>query len=245
MPLWAAGSEAPWYEYEIIVFERLDKGAGSTESWPDNPGSPSRLNARPIKMRPAASSDGANPVPYVALPRSARRLNELWQRLRRSRNFRPQLHLAWRQPMVSPGRAQLLYIEMWDGPDARNPVRDVPKIEGTLKIGMRRYLHLETDLLLRRRAKSGPSLAQSDMQALMPAYQTYRLQTTRRMRSGKLHYLDHPVFGVLVLATRYVPPTSVEPEAPLSEESDAPPAEASETAPIDDTPDASENQVTE
>jgi hypothetical protein len=26
----------------------------------------------------------------------------------------------------------------------------------------------------------------------------FRLDTSRRMRSGELHYLDHPVFGVLI-----------------------------------------------
>ena len=31
----------------------------------------------------------------------------------------------------------------------------------------------------------------------------FRMTTSRRMRPGQLHYLDHPVFGVLVMVSRY------------------------------------------
>jgi hypothetical protein len=37
------------------------------------------------------------------------------------------------------------------------------------------------------------------------------------MRSGKLHYLDHPVLGVLVQAERYEPPVP-EPEPETTED---------------------------
>ena len=33
----------------------------------------------------------------------------------------------------------------------------------------------------------------------------FRMTTSRRMRPGELHYLDHPLFGVLVIVTRYAP----------------------------------------
>ena len=33
------------------------------------------------------------------------------------------------------------------------------------------------------------------------------MTTSRRMRPGELHYLDHPLFGVLVLVSRYAPPS--------------------------------------
>jgi len=34
-------------------------------------------------------------------------------------------------------------------------------------------------------------------------YQTFSMETTRRMRSKQLHYFDHPLFGVLALITPY------------------------------------------
>ncbi len=216
-----AWAEAPWYQFEIIIFERIAKGAGSTESWPGDPGTPSRLDARSMRLRaPAQGANAAEPVAYATLPKSEWQLTEIEQRLRRSRNYRPHVHLAWRQKMVHPDRAQLLHIEMMDRRDAPNRVQDQPKLEGTLKVGVRRYLHLETDLLLRR-------LDQGRQGTLGPYYRAYRMQSKRRMRSGRLHYLDHPLIGVLVLASRYQPPKPAEPEpidpeVPEVPETDAP-----------------------
>ena len=35
----------------------------------------------------------------------------------------------------------------------------------------------------------------------------FRMTASRRMRPGELHYLDHPLFGLLVIVTRYAPPS--------------------------------------
>jgi hypothetical protein len=216
LPVRADASEAPWYQFEVIIFERLDQRAGSTELWPVDPGTPSRLDALPVRLTPGrGKADSPNPVPYTALPRSAWQIGELTQRLRRSRNYRPHVHLAWRQQVVDPDHAQLLYIEMMDKRDARHRIDGQPKLEGTLKVGVKRYLHFETDLLIRRLKRSGSESSQSEVQS-------YRLQTTRRMRSGKLHYLDHPVFGVLVKASRYEPPPPPKPEPPAPVVSEQP-----------------------
>jgi len=62
------------------------------------------------------------------------------------------------------------------------------------------------------------------------ANQIYVIDQERRMRSGELHYIDHPRFGMLVLVTPYTappPPTPAEPPQP------APTAEA---APISTAP---------
>ena len=42
-------------------------------------------------------------------------------------------------------------------------------------------------------------------------FKTYRLQSEQRIRSGVLYYLDHPVIGVLVLASKYEPPEPPKP----------------------------------
>lgn len=215
----AAQAEAPWYQFEVIIFERINKGAGSTESWSLDPGTPSRLDARPMRLRPAKAGgqDGA----YKTLPKSAWRLMEVEQRLRRSRNYRPHVHLAWRQPVGRPDQAQKLHLEMYDRKDAKYPVEGLPKLEGTLKVGVKRYLHFEVDLLLRRLRAQDAAAAESADEPWSGGLRSFRLQTSRRMRSGKLHYLDHPVFGVLVLANRYTPAKAepeVRQETPISAE---------------------------
>ena len=114
--------------------------------------------------------------------------------------------------MVNPEQAQPLYVYL--GPDAGEPgPRNPPKLEGVVKVGVKRYLHLETDLLLRL-----PVTPEAGDDYFMgPAYRSYRMQSKRRMRSGKLHYLDHPVLGVIFKAERYEPPVP-EPEEEATQE---------------------------
>ena len=51
----------------------------------------------------------------------------------------------------------------------------------------------------------------------------FRLTQTRRMRSGELHYLDHPLFGLLVQVRPYELP--VEPAQPQGEAASPTPPE--------------------
>lgn len=67
-------------------------------------------------------------------------------------------------------------------------------LDGTVTVALGRYLHVYTDLALTK-----PSLAGGG------ALQTYFFKAHRRMRSRKLHYIDHPKMGMLVLITPYEP----------------------------------------
>ncbi len=81
-------------------------------------------------------------------------------------------------------------------------------VEGTVRMHRSRYLHVETDLLYYRPSLT-PAAVRSAGQATnaaiedQPPQTRFRLVTSRRMRSNELHYVDHPVFGMLVLVTPY------------------------------------------
>ncbi|MBD3670395.1 MAG: hypothetical protein HUJ29_06445, partial [Gammaproteobacteria bacterium] len=85
-----------------------------------------------------------------------------------------------------------------------------PFIDGTIKLIRKRFLHIEVDLLYR--APYIEDAANPLAREQWP--QAFRLIESRRMRSSELHYLDHPMFGVLILATPYVAP---EPEEQATE----------------------------
>lgn len=191
MPLQARSEEdenSRWYEFEAIIFERIAPGAGSTEAWPEIQSGPSTVNSISLRM---SSANSAGPTAYTQLPATEWKLLDLDRRLKNSRNYRPLMHLAWRQPIAEPEYAQPIYVET---------NQDGERLEGTLKIGVKRYLHLDVNLLLQRPSQQG-------------GFKSYRMQTRRKMRSGVLHYLDHPVLGVLFMASRYAPdaPAAVEP----------------------------------
>ncbi|NIR29452.1 MAG: hypothetical protein GWN84_09115 [Gammaproteobacteria bacterium] len=96
-------------------------------------------------------------------------------------------------------------------------------LEGTLRLHLARYLHLQADLLYYRPppadplpADDSPATARNESPAGEPAAAEvwhptlFRLQESRRMRSGELHYLDHPLFGVLALVTPFEVPKPAE-----------------------------------
>ncbi len=108
--------------------------------------------------------------------------------------------------------------------DETNPVRS---LDGTIKLHLGRYLHLETDLLYRSSQPPAAAPAVNNtfllsIDEIKPPPTQFRMQQTRRLRSGELHYLDHPMFGMLILITPYELPMP-EPE-PIPE-----PAPASST----------------
>ena len=108
-----------------------------------------------------------------AINSNAYRLSGIWQVLRNSSHYRPLRHLAWTQR----GRSKRSAPELLVG---ESPSSDV---FGTVRMSRTRFLHLELDLLLRNDEQS------------------FRLTNHRRMRSNELNYIDHPLFGVLVIAT--------------------------------------------
>jgi hypothetical protein len=209
----AESDNAPvWYQFEVLVFERIAPGAGSTEGWPDDPGRPTSANAawfskgQPLK--------GNKPIAFRALPAEERSLNGAWGQMRRSRDYRPLYHVAWRQPMAHPNKAKPIYFALSPENGAEASDFNLPKLEGTLKLSIKRYLHLDVDIVLHKLA-GGTEPQRSSEFGYAPRFRHYRLQGSRRMRSGKLHYIDHPVIGLLAIAKRYQPPKPEVVETPI------------------------------
>ena len=68
-------------------------------------------------------------------------------------------------------------------------------LEGTITLVRERFLHLAVDLVLQS---------------------TYVLDEKRRVRSGELHYFDHPMFGVIAQVNPYKAPATDSPvDAPV------------------------------
>jgi hypothetical protein len=186
----------PWYDVELIIFER--PGVSSAQLLPEDTALPDVSGANPL------SEASADPfTAYALLPRNQYQLDQAYRYLNASGGrFRPLLHVAWRQPAGTGPASPGVYLATAPGPGGQ------PRLEGTVRLSVSRYLHLDVDLLLNRLAP-----AATDMSPGI-GYQGFRLKGHRRMRSGELHYIDHPVIGVLALVRpfRAAPATSQEPE---------------------------------
>ena len=136
---------------------------------------------------------------------------------------------------------------------ARDPSKAA--LDGTLRVHRARYLHVQADLLYYRPlasdARAAIPAADDPGAALVPdspdmalieqllaeedaAPRLFRLTENRRMRSRELHYLDHPLFGMLVEAWPVEPPEAPEmaPEAALQGEGAATTDESGDSPPL-------------
>ncbi|NJN50976.1 MAG: hypothetical protein HC809_03525 [Gammaproteobacteria bacterium] len=113
--------------------------------------------------------------------------NEI-RRLNARGRYRVLLHGAFVQAVPPRETPQALLIQTGDR------FADRWSVEGTLAITLGRFLH--ADVALWRQA--APDTAELQL-----------LREHRRMRSGELHYLDHPAFGVLIRIDPVAPPQAL------------------------------------
>jgi len=245
----AQSTDAKWYEVELIVFARNAGDRGQTEEWPQEPFTPDWSDATPIIARPTADigETGATGVSQARtisiVPTSEYQLTGAKRQLDRTANrLQPLLHLAWRQPTTSRDTAEWLYLQApFTNPASASTMGTAggmtPRLEGAVKVSLSRYLHIDLDLLLREVAPQNETTTEYYNTLDYSPYVQYRMQTHRRMRSKELHYIDHPLMGVLVQVTPYEPP---EPEPiaapPTAEHSTQPNNATSASAPDTDQP---------
>ncbi len=206
-----AGASQRWFDIELVIFARDGLPTGN-ELWPEVV----ELPETGLTRLPAA--------------RAPLRLTSAADRLRRQPGYRVLVHTAWRQPTGS--REQAPWIRLTDGGD----VGTATALDGMARLSLRRYLHLDLDLVLSRELEMPVAIPAPEPVAGTVAIplggpgatagapppaptgityrrvlQPFRLVDSRRMRSDEVHYIDHPAFGVLALATAYRPPLPEEP----------------------------------
>ncbi len=213
--------EAPWYQVELLVFANLDPTVLDDEFWPSELTIPSRPSAVPLKQ-PASNAQSF--AAYEMLPSSALLFNEEKGRIARYQTFRVLFHGGWLQPVTSQQFAQPVHIRAGNMLD-----NGMYELEGFVTIDKGRYLHFRPDLYHSRRLSEaeaavlrsieeqapqqfvaldtaadanqtdGLTTVQSSNVPAPPDFLTINMKQGRRMRSQEVHYLDHPLLGILVL----------------------------------------------
>lgn len=164
-------------QVEVLVFAYADGGAGSEAT-------PGSIGERPYDLYVLGEPAGTGL--YQTLPASAQRLAGAAGVLGRSARSRVLLHTGWRQPARYGRRIRLQSDTRLEGPAPARGLLDgsSPELDGWIEVEAGRGLRINTDLLYGRPAGE--------------VVETYRLQQTRVINVGELHYLDHPAFGVIV-----------------------------------------------
>ncbi len=163
------------YIIELVIFEHLNQDTVE-EQWLEEFDEVSKNKSAAINANWQSSSSYQLANAKAALAKSSA--------------YRPLLHTAWRQAVSKSRRPILL-------PENKSSVSGA-SVTGTVTVTKGRYLHLNLDLTLSTVADT--SYIGKDYRFGSEATQI-KLQQSRRMRSSKLHYIDHPRFGVLAYIT--------------------------------------------
>lgn len=219
--------EVRYYDIELIIFESTNPVARTSEVWKKD------LETEIPQVYVELGQPYPGPIPtkydpkqtFKKLSKRNYRLSADVKILVASKNYNILYHTAWRQPGMSANVALPVHIHQeyitrqersdpYDDPDMPavnlpTPLSNVERkrsiLDGYIKIILSRYLHAEVDFNYTTGLPPTSTilLHQEDLgdESVMPVF--YKIKQSRRMRSKEVHYLDHPVVGVIILATPY------------------------------------------
>lgn len=184
----SAQQSMPWYEIELIIFRQPEPTGADAELYPVDPPAPQAEQVVSLRQ-PQASTK----LPYSMLGSNELQLSGIYQSLKSSSHYEPLLHIGWRQPGVAGSEAASVAI-----PSDWRPWTNgsQPPLHGLVRFQQDRFLHLTVDLRLQPPPVEMP-LTVLGLDAEPPVLPTYVHQQSRRLRTGELHYLDHPTLGVI------------------------------------------------
>lgn len=238
-----AEDDIRYYNVEVILFEHLNTNNQDAEDWKpakqDKEITQAELThqlGQPYVMEAESVYDPE--LMFTVIPEEQHKLIEEAKKIEESTSRRLLMHTAWRQPGLSYEQAIRVVFKhqidnkLTDESIATNstiplqprldnaltlapPVQ--PYIEGSIKVMLARYLHVDTDIMYFAKHTPLENNTTTEMDSAVALDDKYRedsneltlyqmKQLRRRIRSTELHYLDHPVIGMLLTITPYEKP---------------------------------------
>jgi hypothetical protein len=188
----AESDNVNWYTVEVVSFTRA-KTAQIQERWPvsaviENK-APTHLSM--LDIEPVAASE-------KQLGRHAYAIN-------RASGLSVKSHQVWRQKGLPRSQAPWIKLKT-----------DSSALRGKVRISLSRYLHADFDLQLQNPDWS-PSFSNEPAMLEHQAAKTIRFNVSRKLKRDKIHYIDHPLAGILLRIERF----EKDQDLPESEEPDS------------------------
>jgi len=194
-----------WYHVELIVFEQID--TITDEQWPE------MIDIEPVELNHQTASQIIQPAENESLLSYESRLN-------RSPRYQVHYHQAWQQPIMTKRHAQAVAV------NSENEL-----IEGSIRLYKSTYLHAALDLWLKENMI--PVTSWSDVSPdgdIIDVARNPNLKESRRIRSKKLYFFDHPKLGAILQLTPIDTPVDVQATEEALESFSLPTEAASTTA---------------
>jgi len=186
----AAADDTPNYTLEVIVFDTYALKSWTEEYWPDD--------LEPLDY------DGNYFLSDLLSGKYARgeanirnqpiELNSIARKLSPEKGYKILFHKAWSQNTGSDRQMPTVIIESAKGSS---------QLSGTIKLYKSRFAHVDFDLNLERQIPNkikSEFLAQQKFSPdeIAPETWQFKLKESRKIRPNQLHYIDHPLFGIIV-----------------------------------------------
>ncbi|MCK5666947.1 MAG: hypothetical protein KAI17_25850 [Thiotrichaceae bacterium] len=211
-----------YYIVEVILFKHINTQGKNKENWSnselmnhDNSSSYAlaEYDLNNQHFLPIAGATALSPEYYQLLDSA--------NHIRYSKDFQLLAHFGWTQASLSKQSALPVLI-------SANPFSDDLLPNGDLTLYVSRFLHLKVNLMAAECSYENLPMVPAGTDEAMPSQadqvktisnteqpepvqaspgecvnRTYHFSQNRKMRSKELHYIDNPVFGLLVYVTPF------------------------------------------
>jgi hypothetical protein len=184
------------YDFEMIIFEDKSGRYSNSEQWQhelresDTLTTSAESLSQDGKPKPASKDSSATVKRIKGIG-----LGGYAKKLKSSKRYNVLVHKAWRQAGL--GHKDAFDIPIDSRPPGATQQAIGTHIEGNIRIVLARYLHFYADMIYKQ-PRTGAAPVWYDPEARL--YKQYPIKSHRRMRSKELHYLDHPMVGILIKA---------------------------------------------
>lgn len=171
----------PKFQIEIVVFETYALKGWTEEYWPAD-----------IDI-----IDTDEAMPEIPLKPESFLLNDEVAKMTPKMGYNILYHSSWIVDALPEDKAkEILIFRPYDAPGSDS------RLQGSIKFWKSRFPHVMVNLELEREI---PFKVREDFARqhniepdLLPDFWHFQIKESRKIKTGQLHYLDHPIFGALV-----------------------------------------------
>ena len=174
------------YDVEVIIFEDAHARYLNSQSW-----NQAIQHTDENTIDEDIDKDiGKNPANFEPIKPSI--LSNKYKRVSNSSEYNVLFYGAWRQPGLDKNKAFEIDINDLEN---KHVSKSSNKLTGKFKLVLARYLHIYNELEYQRELIAATENTEKKTEI---NDEIYPLKSHRRMRSKELHYIDHPLVGMLI-----------------------------------------------
>jgi len=180
------------YDVEVIIFEDANARYINSEDWTQDAilAAPVIETNEPSKDLIEPGSNETNTTSFKNIKPGI--LKKEYKRINNSKEYNVLFYGSWRQTGLEEKKAFKINIKTLK--NAHKKATSKNTITGYFRLVLARYLHIYSELEYQRNTVTDVAAEPAGSHR----NETYSINNHRRMRSKELHYIDHPLVGMLI-----------------------------------------------